>query len=58
MVILSKIDNFFTEAFKGFGEDFSWSSIVVLLTGVLIGFVLSVCIYLVFFLVSLIMEFM
>lgn len=52
MVHLSKIDNFFTDAFKGLTSEFSWSSVVILLTGILLGFILSVAIYLIFFMIS------
>ncbi len=52
MYQLSKIDDFFTEAFKGFSDDFSWSSVVVLVTGILIGFILSMCVYLILFLIN------
>lgn len=52
LFILSKIDDFFTEIFSGLGKNFSWSSVVVLLTGILIGFVLSLAIYLIIFIAS------
>ncbi len=52
MYHLSKIDEIFTQAFKGFSDDFSWSSVVVLVTGILIGFIISVCLYLILFLIN------
>ena len=52
MYYLSKIDEIFTEAFKGFSDDFSWSSVVILITGILIGFIISMCLYLVLFLIN------
>lgn len=52
LTVLSKIDDFFTEIFSGLGKNFSWSSVVVLLTGILIGFVLSLAIYLIIFVAS------
>lgn len=52
MYYLSKIDEIFTEAFRGFSDDFSWSSVVILVTGILIGFIISTCVYLILFLIN------
>lgn len=52
MLFVSKIDEVFSEAFKGLGSEFKWSSFVILLTGILIGFVVSVAVYLIVFLIS------
>lgn len=52
LTILGKIDDFFSELFRDLGKNFSWTSIVVLLTGILIGFLLSVSIYLIIFVAS------
>lgn len=52
LLILSKLDDIFTELFKGLGKEFSWSSVVVLLTGVLLGFILALAIYLIIFVAS------
>lgn len=52
IIILSKIDDFFTEVFSGLGKNFSWASVIVLLTGILIGFVLSLAVYLIIFVAS------
>ncbi len=52
IIILSKIDDFFTEVFSGLGKNFSWASVIVLLTGILIGFVLALAVYLIIFVAS------
>ena len=53
MVKFCTVDNFFTEVFKSFTSEFSWTSLFILLTGIFIGFIIALCIYLVVFLSSL-----
>ena len=50
MVKFCTVDNFFTEVFKSFTSEFSWTSLFILLTGIFIGFIIALCIYLVVFL--------
>lgn len=52
LLILSKVDDFLSELFSGLGKNFSWASLVVLFTGVLIGFILALAIYLIIFVAS------
>lgn len=45
MIIFSKIDDFFTSLFNKLSETISWSTVGVLLVGIIIGFVLASTIY-------------
>ena len=53
MLKVFSVDNFFTDIFKSFTSEFSWASLFILLTGILVGFIISVCLYVVIFLASL-----
>ena len=52
-MFLSKIDDFFSKILSAFGEDFNIGTFIVLITGILLGIIISVCTYLVIFIKSL-----
>ena len=45
MLIITKVDDFFTSLFDKLSETISWSTFVILLVGIIIGFVLASTIY-------------
>ena len=53
MLRICSVDGIFTDVFKSFTSEFSWTSLFILLTGIVLGFIISVCLYLVIFLASL-----
>ena len=53
MLRIYSVDGIFTDVFKSFTSEFSWTSLFILLTGIVLGFIISVCLYLVIFLASL-----